>query len=1220
MKILRISATFRIMRWILVLLWMGAAAAAQDTKENADFKLAISLYNDRLYDLAIEQFQQFISTYPNTQQGIEARFYLGLTQSKLNRHEEARFIFQNFALAFPNHPKAPEAWWNAAEAYAQMGNAAEAALAFERVKMFHPKSPLAPPALLKASHYFVLAGNAEHAGKTLRAVTQEYASSDIVPEAHARLARLLFDERQFDRAAAEARKSTALAPRSASAPDAFQILAQSLTQLGRFEEARTVLTDVIARYKGDSVSYNAMLELGRLQREAGDPDAALATWAGILESAGAGVTLKQAAHLEAGDVLLLRGRNPESIVHFERAGALSGPRTAEAFYKAARAAERSGNAMKAGTFALLALERDSGTVFSKPILLTAVRGSIALGHYQRAIKLAQRFEELYPDDAVMPRLLLLMADVYALKLNDVRQAQRTYEKILTDHPGDPLEDDAFYGYARSLRAAGMHQEALSVLEALRSRFPSSDFANDVRAMAFEITTFELKNKEGGLENLALLTGDVIAGGARSDLAFRLAEIYFNDLKDYANAAAQYQLAIRFGLSGERRTLAWFRLGRALELASWKGKRTRELVTKITAAYDSVSAISPGSVLARDAVTARALVLIGDASTVSEVRRLSGDLRRNAQAGGLPSAVAMELARAYQTLRSFGDARNVLEEVLRSRPDEETEAEALFRLALTGVEMGDKDTAMTLLASYLQKYAAHEHTARTLSMLAALESERGTKDRVLELCRILERDFAYSSVAESVGRLRGDVLYAAGEISGAYTRYRQVVTDIDNDVLNPRNPPLDLVLKLADCARRTGRTVEARKFYAHVLAADTGSAVRAQVLIVLAEIARLENNFEAAARYLQEASKTGSSDPARQFQSALESANLLFEAEDYSTAVSRYTEMLPRALQDSLQRFVQSRIIVCYFRLDNLNEAERRAGTFVKSFPAARAEAALFEYERGRIHLRKDETELAVRRFENVRQRYPQTPAVPEAVYWLARAHEMQNAPQRAIQLYDSLLVAFPGHSIIPRVRLSLGNVYYALEQWDTAARYYKAIVDGKDAPPELVQYATSNLIMAYKEIGLFDAALQWTREYINRYPNDPDLILKQIDIGVIYQKLGYHDQSILHLQKLLETADKELEGELRYYIGEAYFNKGEYQQAILEFLKVPYLITQRTKVDWIATSYYMAGQAYEKMSRFEQAITMYRQIIDRAGIDPAFKTAAQKEIDRVNMLVKAESK
>jgi len=48
----------------------------------------------------------------------------------------------------------------------------------------------------------------------------------------------------------------------------------------------------------------------------------------------------------------------------------------------------------------------------------------------------------------------------------------------------------------------------------------------------------------------------------------------------------------------------------------------------------------------------------------------------------------------------------------------------------------------------------------------------------------------------------------------------------------------------------------------------------------------------------------------------------------------------------------------------------------------------------------------------------------------------------------------------------------------------------------------------------------------------------------------------------------------------------------------------------------MAGQSYEKMSKFDEAITMYKQILVRPGIDPTFKTAAQKEIDRVNVLVR----
>ena len=52
---------------------------------------------------------------------------------------------------------------------------------------------------------------------------------------------------------------------------------------------------------------------------------------------------------------------------------------------------------------------------------------------------------------------------------------------------------------------------------------------------------------------------------------------------------------------------------------------------------------------------------------------------------------------------------------------------------------------------------------------------------------------------------------------------------------------------------------------------------------------------------------------------------------------------------------------------------------------------------------------------------------------------------------------------------------------------------------------------------------------------------------------------LLHGCEMGRPPAVDLEAELRYYIGEAYFYKGDYQQAILEFLKVPYLVTKKTK-------------------------------------------------------------
>ena len=90
-----------------VLLCPSPRAIGQNSKENADFKLAINLYGDGLYDLAAEQLNQFITNFPNSSNGVEARFYLGLTQMKLKRFDDARLTFQSFALTYQDNPSTP---------------------------------------------------------------------------------------------------------------------------------------------------------------------------------------------------------------------------------------------------------------------------------------------------------------------------------------------------------------------------------------------------------------------------------------------------------------------------------------------------------------------------------------------------------------------------------------------------------------------------------------------------------------------------------------------------------------------------------------------------------------------------------------------------------------------------------------------------------------------------------------------------------------------------------------------------------------------------------------------------------------------------------------------------------------------------------------------------------------------------------------------------------
>ena len=83
--------------------------------------------------------------------------------------------------------------------------------------------------------------------------------------------------------------------------------------------------------------------------------------------------------------------------------------------------------------------------------------------------------------------------------------------------------------------------------------------------------------------------------------------------------------------------------------------------------------------------------------------------------------------------------------------------------------------------------------------------------------------------------------------------------------------------------------------------------------------------------------------------------------------------------------------------------------------------------------------------------------------------------------------------------------------------------------------------------------------------------------------------------------------EIQFYIGDAYFKAGQYENAIAEYVKIPFL-SRKTKLQWEASALYYSGQAYEKLGRNGEAVRMYEEIVKRPGIDLVLKKDAQKRI------------
>jgi len=1197
---------------ILLVLFLSFARTglSQNSRENADFKLAINLYNDGLYDLAAEQLRQFISSFPNTTQGIDARFTLGLTQFKLKKYDEARLTFQTFALTYQDNLKAPDAWWKVGESYAAMGNAKEAALAFERVKVFHPKSTLAADALLKASRFFLLADERDNARKSLRVILQEYPASSAAVAARTQLGRMYFEEGNLEQAQNELKRVIDGDPSPDARAGALLLLGAISQATGRLDQAQANYQEILTKYRSTSAAQGACINLGKLLAAGGRYAEALDYFRkGLAEKDTQDSSLVRDGLIGSADAQAALHENAAAVGLYEKYLAANprDPRTHEVLWKLATAASRAKGYRTSNDACARLLASDAPDLMKRRARIRLAQNALAQKNVPLAIQHYQSFADGNPEDSAAPEVSLRIADLYAGELKDYRKASATYESIVARYPSSPAADDALAGDARSHEKLKEFDRAIQAYRDLIATYPSSDCRREAEERIRIIGTFEATEKDSGLEKLALLVGDVVGEKDRAGLAFRLGEIYFTDLKNYAAASIQFGNALAGGLRAEQAADAMFMKARCLEYLSWKDPAS---VPEAIQAYRAFLAAAGSSPKADEATLA---VFRLSATDVATARQAAAPLLAPASGFARRDLVAMALGECFEKADSLGPAEAAYAEAERSARDTSVGEDASFHRFLVLLRQGQTDSACAEGGKCIAAHPAGSHTADLLARTAGLTAQ---KDPTLaaSLYRQLTADFPYTNAAVGARRPFADALAAAGDIEGALNAYTDLYQWQLNDPLTDGRPDVTLLLALGKIHRAAGRTKEAKQFLANVISRERTGPVAGEAFTALGMIARTEGVWDAAASYFRQAESAAPGATATR-----EIADLLFNNNDYADAIKQYAALSQSAAGDSDRQYFDARIIVGRLRSDDPARADKEIAAFVKTYSETAGDRAVFELEKGSYHFRSEEYAAAMTSYRRVADTYDDSPSAPTAVYWIGKTLEATDKPKEAVQELERLLTAYPQAPVIPRAHLALGNLQYAAEKWSEAIKHYRVIVDDPNADPALLPSAMSNLIETYEVAGAADGALTLARKYLERFPNSEDALDKKIKIGILYGKLGYYDQAVLHLQSLLDEAGSDLEGELRYYIAEANYNKGDYQQAILDFLKVPYLVTKKGKIDWTANSLYMSGQSYEKMGHYDQALRMYQQIVDRSGIDPTFKSAARKEIDRVKTVLKKKA-
>ncbi len=1175
---------------------------AQDAQQNSEYKLAQGLLKDKNFELALEQFKHFVEKYGNSSDAIDARFSIGELQMQLHQFEDARITFQNFAVNYTTHPKTPQAWWNVGECYERLGNIREAANSYERLKIFFPNSELTPGALFRASEKYVALNDTENEKRVLKLLQREYASSKLFSRTIMRLIVLSIEEGNEQSAQKELQKLLKESKDVQLQTEATLMLGILDVRSAKYDDAEKKFKIISEQFSRTSFALRANIELGKLSAHRQQFSDAIkyfrkcASDTSLIGEEAMYLLEKSFFNWQKYDSVLFVAEDYfEKFSHKEY--------SFDVRYIAGIAASHVKKYSEAKKYFQEAIRTINDSMKLRAMVAFAECAE-ENGEFGDAVAEWESIARLCNDSLNTPNVLLRAGKIAMRNVHNYQRAIIFFEEFTRKFPFHALIDDALFYAAVCEDSLRNYETAIQKYQTFAKNYSASEFAKHASERAEYIEQHLRKNRDAGLEKLAVLVGEINSGAQKGDVAFRLGEIYFNDLKNYGAAAEQFQTALRLQLTDAKIPDALFFRATALHRAV----KTDEAII----AYKEFLQRYPIHRSAEKAAY-NLFQLERSTSSITVQIALAESLLATRPAIEQKGTLLLQLAMMYEKSGNIQQAMEKYFFIVENVPSDDEKEDALFHIGKLYYANGFADSCAIVWNKAMREISSGKFSPVLLFSLGNLlltEQNISSSINAIDVFHTLRQKYFYTEFAASAESLEAEAYIAANKNDEAVFLLNTILAQRKKDLLQNTNY-FSLFAQLGNLFTTEKFYRQSRSYFLQALALDHFSSDAAQIFFTLGNIEKEERNTELATAYYRQAAALGGAGTAQN-----NIAELLFDSGQYIEAMRMYEELQKTVSNEIEKKQYQLRVIVCKLRSENLLGAKTLLEDFYKAYPQDSLHKAEIELERARYFIRQSNLKVAEKILDSLIRKKIATEITANAYYWRGKIYEANEKQDSARKMYNASLVADKQSSVVPRVLLSLGNIAYNEEQYDSAIALYQKVLEYQNEATEIIPMAMSNLIEAFQQIKLYDAALKATRDFITAFPNDESIVSKRINIGILYTRLGYYEQAATHFRQLLDELGSETEAELRYDIGEVYFYNKEYDKAILEFLKVPYLASANSRIDWTATAFYMAGQSYEQLLKFEQAINMYQQIIDRPGIDANFKASAEKEIKRVRNLMK----
>jgi len=1231
-------------RILLVAISLGISLSllyASQTNENSDFLYARRLYDDGMLELAAKQFRAFMENYPTSPRAPEALLMAGEAYFKANLFDEARQAFLEVTVRFPRAPKNDEAQFKIGDCYQAKHSYLEAAQAYHRVKVFYPRSTLAPSALLEAGRMYTKAGDYARALEMYFSFLEEYPEDPNLMKARLEVVTVLTQKGELQRALNEADKLIGFAHKGTVQYQTCFQKGRILEEMGRLKEAQQEYLNLLQKPVDNDLQARVNLRLGYIYRLKGEWNRSNEYFLSALKAKGE-IATQMETFLMLGDNYFNLSQFAQAQENYLKVVSQAGKDDIhyfEALYKTALAYESLADFKNANQFYLRLLNEylptnRKGADYREQSYLRIASNYLQLNDGVSAISYFRKYLDQYPDSKLVDQLNFKVAQIYQEQLNNPDKALRIYDHFLESFPQSIYIDEALLGIAHCYEALGNYDKALMTYQNFLITYPGGNDYPRVKEQVKRLEDYHLKHLEKGLAVLSQLIGESLSNQSSSTVLLKLANLNYDQLKDYQQALRYYQQALKLGTSAMSKDELYFRIGQCyLKLAFSPTSLTSEIaqpamLDSARRIFQLVADAYVDGEWADDAAIALAEMpgqnSASPLGTALDYYQMLKRFPRSSRTDYILLKLGTTLIRDRRgTISdSLQTAAYYFQQILTKHPASSYACAARYYRGYYFAQVGDYFNAQSALENYLENYPRGESIVQAQYHLAEIMRMQQNYTRSISLFQKISTNYFYSPYADSACLKLGDVLLEQGEYQTALNHLLEVYEQFGKMSWSSFDQPRarlfardELEFKIAQAYEKLNDLDQAKIHYQNYLKMSPNGQHVPPVLLALGKItsATGQQDAEIALSYFDRL-KYESSDNQINYSAAIQAADLLFQERKYEAAQKEYQRSLQFAATMSEKEYPQAQIIVCSLRRGELTSTNSEIDRFEKEFGSIPQYMAQFEYEKGEHFLNKKSFETAEKIFNDLRKKYKPTEYAPKAELALGELYIKTNKDEKALDIITQIPDKYPESEVTPLAYISLADYFLkkANQPENAISLYKKAIEHPKVALNR--KYALQNLIKSYELIGMYDQVLALVREHLKTYPNDEDNFQLRLKIGTSYKALKQYDLAIAQFEKLKQSAGAEYEAEVQYNLAECYELMGQYEKAITEYLKVKYIAKKSDDLPWDVTAQYKAALNYIKLKQYSEAKTLLEKIIRSWGAQSDFGRAASNQLEEIKRL------